>query len=268
MTSFKPHMGIFLGLLFGTFISNFSAVAAEQRPRIEEQKSHLVWSGNQIRPNDCTSNIEEIDIVLPILTGLNDKKLTRKINKHLSLESLYGSSLDAIKEEFLRCEGTIRTIGYEVIRLDNTILSINLFMETEAAYPDQSNAYRSINLKTGDIVRPEDVFPQAKLDDLVRLIKLKKAKIEKNDERRLGSEELEDFQSIVGNAPSYTIEDLKNFVITEKGVRFFYNYGACHATRALEPADSFEFTFDELEPYIKADGLLGKYACHDKSVQN
>lgn len=268
MTLFKPRMAFFLGLLFGTFIFNFSALAAEQRPRIDGQKLHLVWSSNQIRPDECTSNIEEVDIVMPILTGLNDKNLIRRINKHLSLESLYGTSLDAIKEEFQRCEGTIRTIGYEVIRLDNTILSINLFMETEAVYPDQSNTYRSINLKTGDIVRPEDVFAQDKINDLVRFINLKKSKIEKNDERRLSSEELEDFQSIVGNAPSYTIEDLENFVISEKGVRFFYNYGACHAARALEPADSFELTFDELEPYIKADGLLGRYARRDCSVQN
>jgi hypothetical protein len=260
MTFFKPLTGYFLGLFFGTLISDSSAQAAEQRPKIEEQKSHLVWSSNKTRPDDCSSSIDEVDIVLPKLTGLNDENLMRKINKHLSLENLYGTSLDSIKEEFLRCEGTIRTVAYDVIHLDNTILSINVILETEAAYPDQSNAYRCINLKTGDIVHPEDVFDLDKLNDLAIMINRKKAKIENDDKKRLSPEELEYFQSIIGNAPSYTIEDLKNFMITDKGVEFLYNYEACHAARALEPAGSFEFTFDELKPYIKVDGLLGKYA--------
>ena len=57
----------------------------------------------------------------------------------------------------------------------------------------------------------------------------------------------------------YTLENLDDFSISDKGITFQYDYGFAHAIQALQPDGTYFFTFAQLKPYIKKTGVFGQF---------
>jgi hypothetical protein len=49
---------------------------------------------------------------------------------------------------------------------------------------------------------------------------------------------------------------LNNFIVTPNGITFYYDFGFPHVAKALEPDNSFPVTNEELQPFLKKNGLL------------
>ncbi len=54
-------------------------------------------------------------------------------------------------------------------------------------------------------------------------------------------------------------ENLNDFSVGAKGVTFLYDAGYPHAIQASEPKGRYFFSYSELKPYIKSDGLLWQF---------
>ncbi len=57
----------------------------------------------------------------------------------------------------------------------------------------------------------------------------------------------------------YNLSNLDNFSISGRGVTFHYDYGFNFASLSFQPAGNFFFTYLQLKPFIKPDGLLAKF---------
>jgi hypothetical protein len=56
---------------------------------------------------------------------------------------------------------------------------------------------------------------------------------------------------------TFTVENLDDFSVNDKGLTFLYDAGFPHVSRALQPDGRYFFSFAELRPYIKRNGPLG-----------
>ena len=57
----------------------------------------------------------------------------------------------------------------------------------------------------------------------------------------------------------FTKENLDDFSVGTKGLTFLYDAGYPHAIQAFEPNGRYFFSYSQLKPYIKRDGLLGQF---------
>jgi hypothetical protein len=148
---------------------------------------------------------------------------------------------------------------YKVLYNRNGILSISEWMEGTAAYPDGVTKYVNIDLAAGRRLATADIFQD--LRSLAAMIKKKqaaevKASIEqmKKDPENSDVDPGQLFAEI-----DFKSEDIKEFSVSEKGITFYYDYGFPHAIEALQPTGEFFFTWLQLKPYIRRDGLLARF---------
>ena len=58
---------------------------------------------------------------------------------------------------------------------------------------------------------------------------------------------------------NFTTADFKEFSVNDKGVTFYYDYGFPHVLEALQPSGEFMLDWRTLKPFIRRDGLLGRF---------
>lgn len=148
---------------------------------------------------------------------------------------------------------------YKVLYNRNGILSISEWMEGTAAYPDGVTKYVNVDLAAGRRLAVTDVF-----QDLRRLAAM--IKKEQAAEIKASIEEMKKDPESADVDPAqlfvdadFKPEDIKEFSISEKGVTFYYDYGFPHAIEALQPTGEYIYTWQQLEPYIRRDGLLARF---------
>lgn len=71
-------------------------------------------------------------------------------------------------------------------------------------------------------------------------------------------EEDQDSIAEVAKGRRFTEKDLDSLSVSEQGVAFHVDFG--RSGRAWEPASAYRFSFEQLKPYIRKDGLLGSRA--------
>jgi hypothetical protein len=132
-------------------------------------------------------------------------------------------------------------------------------MSGSAAYPSVFSKTVVINLKTGNQVKPADIFTN--LDGLAAEVKKRQTtEIEKAKENYKKDTETADFDgSEYFDNADFKAENLEDFAVSEKGVTFTYDYGFPHVVQALQPDGTFLFTWAELKPFIKRGGLLEQF---------
>jgi len=183
--------------------------------------------------------------------------LSRKIEAVLSYEKNFDFT---IKEELGEIQW-LENAEYDVNYNANGILSISLSIEGTGAYPSSSTKYVVVDIKKGTKAKPVDAFTD--LNGLLALVnkakdeEVAKAMIEvKNDPENKDA----DIEEMFRSSEEYNKVTLDEFEIDENGVIFHHDYGFAHVAQALQPAGAFFFTWEELKPYIKKDGLLSRVA--------
>lgn len=196
------------------------------------------------------------DVTYPVVLGLEDYKAEENIIKTLN----YWKNFEGSLEENLGSYHWLTDLYYKVNYNKNSILDITLTMEGVGAYPDESSKNLVIDLKTGNKVYAKDTFTN--LEGLAIKIgeaqkaELKKAMAEANKEAEGDGNY---YLDVIGREGKFTVEKINDFSISDKGVTFLHNYDFVHAAKALEPAGRYFFTWTELKPFIKPDGLLGQF---------
>ncbi len=181
--------------------------------------------------------------------------LSRKIESAVSFEKNFDLNIEEEKTEIQWLEET----GFEVGYNKNGILTITLSVSGTGAYPSVYEKTIVVDLKTGNRVTPPDVF--------VNLEKLA-AKVKTAQKAEVGKT-LKEFKSDPANKDyepfdffdntDFTVENLSEFAVDDKGVTFIYDYGFPHVILALEPEGKYFFKWAELKPFIKRGGLLAKF---------
>jgi hypothetical protein len=180
--------------------------------------------------------------------------LSKKIQTAISYETV--SDIN-IKEEMNDVQW-LEDADYAVNYNKNGILDITLSVSGAGAYPSTFNRTVVIDTKTGKQVTAKDVFM-----DLAGLAakgkKAQEAEI-KNSVAELKKDEpdMEDPKGMFESA-NFTIENLNTFSVSDRGVKFLYDYGFPHVAQALQPSGEYFFTWKELKRHIKPAGLFGRF---------
>lgn len=181
--------------------------------------------------------------------------LSRKIESTISYTKVLNLNIEEEKTDAQWLEEADYEVGYN----KNGILSIMLSMSGSGAYPSGTSKTIVVNLKTGNRIRPIDVFtnPEGLAVEIKKRLQaeIKKAKADyKKDSESADFDGSEYFDNA-----DFKVENLEEFAVMETGVTFTYDYGFPHVVQALQPDGTYFFTWAELKPYIKRGGLLEKF---------
>lgn len=181
--------------------------------------------------------------------------LSRKIESAISYEKVNDLNIEEEKSEVQWLEEADYEVGYN----KNGILTITLSVSGTGAYPSVFSKTVVIDLKTGNRAAPRDVFTN--LERLAAKAKVKqKAEVEKTLREIKSDPANKDYENFdfFDNA-DFTVENLEEFAVNDRGVTFIYDYGFPHVIKAFEPEGRYFFNWAELKPYIKPGGLLAKF---------
>jgi hypothetical protein len=205
------------------------------------------------RPHPITPYKKSFTVTYPRVRAATPS-LSRKIESAIDPIKV----LDIKLKDELSDTQWLEEAGYEVEYNKHGILVASLSANGTAAYPDGFDRPVVVDLKTGNQAKPVDVFT-----DLAGLAT--KAKAKQQDEIKAAIVEIkkqdpetEDPASLFTDA-DFQVKDLDRFTVSDTGVTFDYDYGFPHVIQALQPEGRFSFTWAELKPFIKTEGLLGQF---------
>jgi hypothetical protein len=194
-------------------------------------------------------------VTRPKVSGLT-AALNKKVEDALSFEKNYKNfSVQEEIDEIYWLEEADFTVDYN----KKGILVVTLFISGSGAYPSGYGKTVVVDLKTGSRVRPADAFTN--LSGLAALGR----RMQREEIRRAQAEykrdpETKDFDgSEYFSRAKFTVAELNDFSVDDKGVTFIYEYNFAHVVKALAPDGRYFFTWAQMKPFIKRGGLLGGF---------
>lgn len=206
------------------------------------------------RPKPMMDFKKSFTVIRPRVTGLSPA-LNKKVENTISFERVSDFNL---KEEMGEIQW-LEEASYEVNYNKNGILDLTIFLSGAGAYPSVFQKTLVVDLKTGAQARPQDVFTN--LGGLAAKVKkAQQAEMKKANEEYKKDPDAADFDAseYFGEA-DLTIKDLNEFTVSDKGLTFIYDYRFPHVALALEPEGRFSYSWQELKPFVRRDGLFGRF---------
>ncbi len=232
------------------FIIVFSSVAFSQSVTITSKKVTF----NRAKPladykKSFTVNYPKVKAATPAVS--------KKIEKSISYETVLGVNVEEEKNEIQWLE----TADFEVAYNKNGLLCMLLFAEGSAAYPSTNVKTVVVNTKIGTIIKPVDAFTNLK-SLAVKLKKMQTSEIAAAKKEIIADKE--NYGDVNADEmfdnTDFTVENIDEFAIDDKGVTFKYDYGFPHVSQALQPSGNYSMTWAELKPYVKKTGVFAKFA--------
>ncbi|QYO66423.1 DUF3298 domain-containing protein [Leptolyngbya sp. 7M] len=206
------------------------------------------------RPKPHSEYKRTFKINYPVVRGT-----TPAVAKRISAELDYFKLFDfSLKDELNEIQW-LDEADFAVKFNRDGLLSVDLWIEGSSAYPDGSTKHVVIDSKTGKRVRPTDVFK-----DLTGLARTIDAQLQRSIQQAIAeAKERTDIDDVdisdLLEGKVFAVENTEDFTVTADGVTFFYDFGFPRVIRPLEPNEEFQLDWQTLRPYIRADGLLGRF---------
>lgn len=235
-----------------------AAAAAADRAVVGRRRVVIVRTGRLARQ---FPERRRAVVNLPVVSGLPDPKVLRKVRAALDLKNVFQTSL----AEYRR-DAWLEELDFKVNYNRRHILDISFWQEGSGAYPDTQHAHFAISLRTGDVLKARDVFEPASLYALAALAHEKLRGevaeqirvVEQDKELSADREGLENLKSELTRL-SFGVEHLDNFMVGDAGVTFLYDAGFPHVIQAIQPDGRYFFTYAQLAPYVRRGGPLGVF---------
>lgn len=233
-----------------TFISLFIFVPTVYAQSVVIKPKKVVYR----RTKPLTEYKRTFEITYPKVSGVSPA-LARKIEHAISYEKNTNLNVREEMREIQWLEEADFTVNYN----KNGILDINLFITGTGAYSSSVNTPVVVNLKTGQKIRPQDIFVNlAALAAEVK--KAQQAEMRAAEKEYKTDPSMEDFDAgEYFQKADFKVADLKEFTISDSGVAFIYDYGFPHVVQALQPDGKYFFAWARLKPFIRRDGLLARF---------
>lgn len=199
---------------------------------------------------------KEAIVKYPQVTGLADQAVLRNVQSAISLKSVFGQSLAELRAEFL-ASWWLSEIDYKVNYNQKALLDLTFTISGSGAYPSSYDKHRTVNLKTGKVLKAADVLKRESLGTIAVMVN-KAMQAEVKQAIANGAKESIDLRDQLRNQ-RFQIKNLDDFAITDKGITFLYDFGFPHVILALEPSGLYFLSYDQLKAAIKPDGALGVF---------
>lgn len=231
------------------------AARSDDRAIVTPRRVVIVRRGTLVRdfPEKKTATV-----TYPIISGLRDPRVLHRVQSILQVKNAFDSSLTEYRQDSWLEEFTFK-VNYN----KNYILDITLTQSGSGAYPDTHTKHIAINLKNGSVIKASDVFVDERRESLAALVNRKlQSELKQILKENSGSMSDAEDTRIVKEAEEvleFKSENLDDFSVGAKGLTFLYDAGYPHVIQAFEPNGRYFFSYSELKPYIKRDGLLGQF---------
>ncbi|HEY2963495.1 MAG TPA: hypothetical protein VGJ37_13815 [Pyrinomonadaceae bacterium] len=195
-------------------------------------------------------------VIYPVISGLRNQAILRRVRAILRFANIFGSTLDEYREN-----AWLEEFDYRVNYNQHYILDLTFTETGSAAYPDTHHQHFTIDLRRGSVVKARDVFLADRLDELASLVneKLQQELKDSTPEILKGGDISASDLRDLHEALRFGVENLNDFEVSNDRLVFLYDAGFPHVIQALEPDGRYGFTYKELKPYLKADGLLWQF---------
>ena len=178
--------------------------------------------------------------------------LSRKITTAISPEKVLELNIREEMNEYQWLEEA----DYKVLFNQNGVLCVEQWMTGTAAYPDSVTKRVVVDIATGSAVNTDAAFKDltalAKLVRKAQLAEIAAATKEMKTDPDARPDEL--FAET-----NFMVEDFRDYSVNAKGVTFYYDYGFPHVLEALQPSGEFHFSWTQLKPFVRTDGLLARF---------
>jgi hypothetical protein len=198
-------------------------------------------------------------ISYPLVTSVPKPATLSKVRSLLSVGNVFETSLKEYREN-----NWLDEFDYVVNYNANNILDVTFTQSGMAAYPDTQSRTISIDLRTGNAIKANDLFLEAQMPELVRLsdakLQAELAQIIKaaKEDRTLQVAEASSIVELLQSV-KFEVKDLDSFSINKDGVTFLFEVGFPHVHRAFEPDGHYLFSYSELKPFIKPNSPLAQF---------
>jgi len=237
-------------------VAQSPSVIAQDRVLIQPRKVVLLRSGRVAR--DFPERKRAI-VRYPIVRGLSDAAVLRRIQNTLAIKNVFDSSLEEYRQD-----GWLSEFDYKINYNKNYLLDITFSQSGMGAYPDTQTKHFLINLKSGLVIKAADIFNPDSLATLATMVHqklkaetreiIKEVEVDKDSDADQKSSLKEQLDQL-----KFDVENLDEFSVRDKGVTFLYDAGFPHVIQALQPDGRYFFSYTELRPYIKRNGPLGVF---------
>jgi hypothetical protein len=245
-----------LALILAAAGAQAPGAAAQDRVVIQPRRVVLLRTGKIAR--DFPDKKRAV-VRYPIVRGLSDTAVLRRIQNALAIKNVFDSSLDDYRKD-----GWLEEFDYKVNYNQKYLLDLTFSQSGWGAYPDTHTKHFLLNLKNGQVIKAADCFNQESFATLASMADQKlRAETKElfqvvDDDKQQDGEQKSSIKEQLEKL-TFTVENLDEFVVSDKGVTFLYDAGFPHAIQALQPDGSYFFSYSELRPYIKRDGPLGVF---------
>ena len=206
------------------------------------------------RPKPLADFKKSFTVIRPQVKGIN-ATTAKKVETTISYEKNFEFS---VKEEINEIQW-LEEANYTVDYNKNGILGVTLSVSGSGAYPSESSKPVIVNLKTGTKVLAKDVFVElselAAKGKQAQKAEIKKAIVEIKKE----NPDEENPASLFENS-NFTVNNLDEFSVSDKGITFWYDYDFPHVIQAFQPEGRYFFSWAQLKPFIKRDDLLAQFS--------
>jgi hypothetical protein len=245
-----------LPMILCAIVAQSPTVVAQDRVTIQPRRIALLRSGKVARdfPERKTAIVR-----YPIILGLTGATVLRKIQNSLAIKNVFDSTLEEYRQD-----SWLTNFDYKVNYNENYLLDITFQQSGVGAYPDTQTKHFLISLRNGLVIKAIDSFNPDSLATLAEMAnrklkaetreRIKEAEADKDTDADQKSSLKEQLEQL-----SFTVENLDEFSVSDKGVTFLYDAGFPHVIQALQPDGRYFFSYAELRPYIKRDGPLGVF---------
>ena len=198
----------------------------------------------------------EATLRYPIVTGVESSELQSKIQASIDLKSAFGKSLLEMETEYQE-NHWMEKLDYEINFNDRGLLSLTYNGYGVGAYPSSFVRYRSVNLRTGEILRPHDLLKTEGLGVVALMVdrQLQQAiatKVAELDQ----DENAKDIDRAIFRAHRFRIKHLNDFTLTPEGIIFHYRFGFPHVILAAEPKSDYLIPYAQLKSQFKPNSPL------------
>lgn len=219
----------------------------------------------RFRPNPKYYNTKDSTIIYPIIVTGN-RTASQMINKNIEVTVL---EFDPdVKSKTTRDElrNMIRMgltdMSYIVTYNKNGILSLEIDLEIEAAYPNPSEYYFNFDVRTGQLLEIKDILKDSLIGQFQskvfsdKIDSLKKYK-EQDLKILLSKKEIDTtvYRWATEEVDSNCINsiDISNYSLSKSGLAIFDQCEFPHAIRGVAPDYQLRYSYQFMYPYLKPE---------------
>ncbi len=234
----------------------FAALALSQTITITPKKTVYTRKGKVSFKEKRT-----FTVTYPLFNGTMSPAAKKKLEKTISYWNVFGSTLvENMQNDWLD------EASYQVNYNRDGFLDISLTQEGSAAYPDSQTINLVVDLKTGEHINLANVLKpasRAKLAEMVnQKLQAETSEIaQRIDKGEFGENDKESDDSLKEQlkALEFTVDNFNEFKVNDKGMTILFDASFPHVIQAAQPDGQYFFTWAELKPFVRPDGLLGKF---------